>query len=95
MDNQEINKSPNTALIIACIIVFSIGIVISSLVSYKEGCKDTKRLLEEPSITVILVPELGPAQIIPTKLTSKGIGIRFNTLVTNLSAIGIEFSNKK
>ena len=95
---EEIKNSDFLHLKISTIILFIIAIIIVIIIvakiCYDEGCTDTKRIYEEPQIHVTLVPEIGTVTVIPVKLTSKGIGIRFNNKLTNIVALGIDFQNK-
>lgn len=98
MEDQEIIlKEKNTFSIVRLgfIILYSFLCFIVAIVSYNLGCKDTKGIYEEPQIHVTLVPEIGSATVIPLKLTTKGVGIKFNVPVTNLIAIGIDMPKVK
>jgi len=95
---KEIKKSEFLHLKISTIILFIIAIIIVIIIvakiCYEEGCTDTKRIYEEPSLHITLIPEIGIVTVIPIKLTNKGVGIRFNNKLTNIVALGIDFQNK-
>ena len=103
MENEELEPDPETVTpkpiswisTTSVFIAIIVMMIIVAVLAYREGCKDTKRIYEEPSLLVTLIPEMGTVTVIPVKLTNKGIGIRFNSPLTNIIALGIDYHNKK
>ena len=91
--NEEVNKSQK--LLITSIIAVAILVIGMTWAGYSEGVRDTERRLSEPMLHISLIPSEGMVQVIPTKLTDKGIGIKFNSPVTNLSGLGITYADRK